>query len=164
MWHTIATSLNLNPRKWKKPLVLGYVHVFRQLPKSPIWQRSKESSVNGTSNYGIWYSRDSNDCLARYSNVDWAGCVNDRKSTSGGCFYHKNNLVSWMSKKQNSVSLSTAIYLGKISTCPCIVLHVSCLYALYCLMKCPNDIFSLFWTPMSTKFWGFPCFYILNMF
>ena len=32
----------------------------------------------------------------------------DRKSTSGGCFYFGNNLVSWMSKKQNSVSLSTA--------------------------------------------------------
>jgi len=63
--------------------------------------------VNGTSNYGIWFSRDSNDCLAGYSNADWAECV-DRKSTLGGCFYLGNNLVSWMSKKQNSVSLSTA--------------------------------------------------------
>ncbi|XP_075665660.1 secreted RxLR effector protein 161-like [Castanea sativa] len=27
--------------------------------------------VNGTSNYGIWYSRGSNDCLAKYSDVDW---------------------------------------------------------------------------------------------
>ena len=34
--------------------------------------------------------------------------MDDRKSTSGGCFYHGNNLVSWMSKKQNFVSLSTA--------------------------------------------------------
>ena len=34
--------------------------------------------------------------------------MDDRKSTSGGCFYLGNNLVSWMSKKQNSVSLSTA--------------------------------------------------------
>nr|XP_023928021.1 uncharacterized protein LOC112039378 [Quercus suber] len=64
--------------------------------------------VNGTSNYGILYSRDSNDCLDRYSDVDWAGCVDDRKSTSGGCFYLGNNLVSWMSKKQNSISLSMA--------------------------------------------------------
>ena len=34
--------------------------------------------------------------------------MDDRNSTSGGCFYLGNNLVSWMSKKQNSMSLSTA--------------------------------------------------------
>ena len=34
--------------------------------------------------------------------------MDDRKSTSGGYFYLGNNLVSWMSKKQNPVSLSTA--------------------------------------------------------
>ena len=63
--------------------------------------------INGTSDYGIWYSRDLNECLAGYLNVDWVGCIDDRKSTSGGCFYLGNNLVSWMSKKQNSVSLLT---------------------------------------------------------
>ena len=38
--------------------------------------------VNGTSDYGIWYSKDSNDCLADYSDTNWVGCVDDRKSTS----------------------------------------------------------------------------------
>ena len=46
--------------------------------------------------------------LARYSDVDWAGNVDDSKSTSSGCFYLGNNLVSWMSKKQNSISFSIA--------------------------------------------------------
>ena len=55
--------------------------------------------INGTSDYGIWYSKDSNECLAGYSDADWAGCINDRKSTLSGCFYLGNNLVSWMSKK-----------------------------------------------------------------
>ena len=55
--------------------------------------------INGTPNYGLWYSKDSIACLASYSDVDWAGSVDDRKSTSGGCFYLGNNLVSWMSKK-----------------------------------------------------------------
>ena len=75
--------------------------------------------VNGTSDYGIWYSRDSNDCLAEYSDANWSGCVDDRKSTSGGCFYLLNNLVSWMSKKQNSMSLSTveAEYIAGGSCC-----------------------------------------------
>ena len=64
--------------------------------------------VNGAPDYGLWYSKDSNACLAGYSDANWAGIVDDRKSTSGGYFYLKNNLVYWMSKKQNSVSLSTA--------------------------------------------------------
>ena len=34
--------------------------------------------------------------------------MDDRKSTSGGCFYVGNCLVAWHSKKQNSISLSTA--------------------------------------------------------
>ena len=44
--------------------------------------------------FGVWYSKDTNDVLAGYSDADWAGNANDRKSTSGGCFYVSNNLVS----------------------------------------------------------------------
>ncbi|XP_022873960.1 uncharacterized protein LOC111392799 [Olea europaea var. sylvestris] len=40
-------------------------------------------------------------CIIRYVS-------DDRKSTSGGCFYMGSNLVAWLSKKQNSISLSTA--------------------------------------------------------
>ncbi|XP_012841324.1 PREDICTED: uncharacterized protein LOC105961635 [Erythranthe guttata] len=43
-----------------------------------------------------------------FSDADWAGDADDRKSTTGGCFYLGNNLVSWYSKKRNSISLSTA--------------------------------------------------------
>ena len=64
--------------------------------------------VNGTPDYGLWYSKDSNACLASYLDANWARSMNDWKSTSSGCFYLGNNLVSWMSKKQNFVSLSIA--------------------------------------------------------
>ena len=64
--------------------------------------------VKTTAEFGVWYSKDTSDVLVGYSDTDWAGNVDDRKSTSGGCFYVGNNLVSWMSKKQNSISLSTA--------------------------------------------------------
>ncbi|KAA0035790.1 putative gag-pol polyprotein [Cucumis melo var. makuwa] len=40
--------------------------------------------------------------------LKYAGSPDDRKSTSGGCFFVGNNLISWFSKKQNCVSLSTA--------------------------------------------------------
>ena len=69
--------------------------------------------------FGVWNSKDTSDVLTGYSDVDWAGNADDRNSTSGGCFYVCNNLVSWMSKKQNSISLSTeeAEYIAVSSCC-----------------------------------------------
>ena len=64
--------------------------------------------VKTTAEFGVWYSKDTSDVLVGYSDTNWAENADDRKSTSGGCFYVGNNLVSWMSKKQNSISLSTA--------------------------------------------------------
>ncbi|CAM8923569.1 unnamed protein product [Rhodiola kirilowii] len=64
--------------------------------------------VCGTSDYGLWYTKDTNSCLVGYCDADWAGNAEDRKSTSGGCFSLGNNLVSWFSKKQNNISLSMA--------------------------------------------------------
>src|SRR4030066_2116457 len=75
--------------------------------------------VNSTSDYGIMYSHSENSRLVGYSDADWAGSVDDRKSTSGGCFFLGNNLISWFSKKQNCVSLSTAEaeYIAAGSSC-----------------------------------------------
>ncbi|XP_059628806.1 uncharacterized mitochondrial protein AtMg00810-like [Cornus florida] len=53
-----------------------------------------------------------------YTDVDWAGNKDDRKSISGDCFYVGTNLVSWYSKKQNCISLSSyeAEYIA-VGTC-----------------------------------------------
>ncbi|CAM8923254.1 unnamed protein product [Rhodiola kirilowii] len=64
--------------------------------------------VCGTTDYGLWYTKDTNSCLVGYCDADWARNAEDHKSTSRGCFFLGNNLVSWFSKKQNSISLSTA--------------------------------------------------------
>ncbi|XP_075515565.1 uncharacterized protein LOC142550212 [Primulina tabacum] len=64
--------------------------------------------IAGTVNLGLWYTKETNTNLMGFSDADWAGNLDDRKSTTGGCFYLGNNLVSWYSKKQNCVSLSTA--------------------------------------------------------
>ncbi|XP_058741356.1 secreted RxLR effector protein 161-like [Vicia villosa] len=64
--------------------------------------------VNGTSDYGIQYTNGSDSVLTGYCDADWAGSGDDRKSTSGGCFFIGSSLISWFSKKQNCVSLSTA--------------------------------------------------------
>ena len=55
--------------------------------------------VKTTTNFGVWYNKDTNNVLVGYSNANWAGNGDDRKSTLEGCFYVSNNLVSWMSKK-----------------------------------------------------------------
>ncbi|CAA0809608.1 cysteine-rich RLK (RECEPTOR-like protein kinase) 8, partial [Striga hermonthica] len=72
--------------------------------------------IGGTTKYGLFYSADTNLHLAGYCDADWA---NDRKSTSGGCFYIGSNLVSWFCKKQNCISLSTteAEYIAAGSCC-----------------------------------------------
>ena len=64
--------------------------------------------VGRTCDYGLFYSKESNLSLTGFSDSDWASNANDRKSTTGGCFYVGANLVAWISKKQNFVSLSTA--------------------------------------------------------
>jgi hypothetical protein len=58
--------------------------------------------------FGLWYPRGSTFDLIEYSNADWAGGKIDRKSTSETCQFLGRSLVSWASKKQNSVALSTA--------------------------------------------------------
>jgi hypothetical protein len=57
---------------------------------------------------GLWYPKGATFDLIGYSDSDYAGCKIDRKSTSGGCLLLGRSLVSWTSKKQNSVALSTA--------------------------------------------------------
>jgi hypothetical protein len=60
-----------------------------------------------TPKFALWYPKGSTFDLIGYSNAHWAGCKIDRKSTSGTCQFLGRSLVSWASKKQNSVALST---------------------------------------------------------
>ena len=50
--------------------------------------------VKTTAEFGVWYSKDTNDVFVGYSDADWVRNADDRKSTSRGCFYVGNNLVS----------------------------------------------------------------------
>jgi hypothetical protein len=61
-----------------------------------------------TPKFRLWYPRGSTFDLIGYSYVNYAGCKIDRKSTLGTCQFLGRSLVSWASKKQNSVALSTA--------------------------------------------------------
>ncbi len=62
----------------------------------------------GTIDVGLWYPKGSSLALVGYSDSDFAGCKLDRKSTSGTCCLLGSSLISWFSRKQVSVALSTA--------------------------------------------------------
>ena len=60
-----------------------------------------------TQNIGLWYVRNLTITLNAYTDSDYAGCRIDRKSTSDACQFLGSNLISWFSKKQHSIALST---------------------------------------------------------
>src|SRR5664279_4811254 len=56
-----------------------------------------------TSKFGLWYPKGSSFSLCGYTDSDWAGDQDDRKSTSGACQFLGRSLVSWSSKKQHCI-------------------------------------------------------------
>jgi hypothetical protein len=60
-----------------------------------------------TPNLGLWYPKGFTFDLLGYSDLDYADCKVDRKSTTGTYQFLGRSLVSWSSKKQNLVALST---------------------------------------------------------
>ena len=75
--------------------------------------------IKGTSNLGLFYPKSENFDLIAYSDADYGGCKIDRKSTSGICHFLGRSLVSWGSKKQSTVDLSSteAEYVAASSCC-----------------------------------------------
>jgi hypothetical protein len=65
--------------------------------------------LNGTVSLALKYSPDTTQAfqLHGYSDADWAGEKSDRRSTRGYLFYVNNCLISWSSKRQPTVALSS---------------------------------------------------------
>ncbi|KAK0603198.1 hypothetical protein LWI29_002398 [Acer saccharum] len=63
--------------------------------------------LKGTIDYGIFYKKSGNKELVAFTDSDYAGDLEDRKSTSGYVFILSGGAVSWSSKKQPIVTLST---------------------------------------------------------
>nr|GEW53395.1 retrovirus-related Pol polyprotein from transposon TNT 1-94 [Tanacetum cinerariifolium] len=63
--------------------------------------------LKGTTNMGLWYSKDTNIALPAYAYADHAGCQDTRKSTSGNAQFLGDKLVSWSSKKQKIIAISS---------------------------------------------------------
>nr|GEX83403.1 Gag-Pol polyprotein [Tanacetum cinerariifolium] len=96
-------GLKLAPRAWYDVLSKFLIESAFQKAVKRIFRYLK-----GTINLGLWYPEDSGFDLTAYSDADHAGCHLDRKSTSGSVQFLGDKLVSWSSKKQNCLSISTA--------------------------------------------------------
>ncbi|GJX08202.1 uncharacterized mitochondrial protein-like protein [Tanacetum coccineum] len=75
--------------------------------------------LKGKPTLGLWYSRDSPFELVSYTDSDYAGATQDRKSTTEGCQFLGNMLISWQCKKQTVVATSTteAEYVAAANCC-----------------------------------------------
>ncbi|GJU74559.1 retrovirus-related pol polyprotein from transposon TNT 1-94 [Tanacetum coccineum] len=75
--------------------------------------------LRGTINMRLWYPKDSGFELTAFSDADHAGCLDTRKSTSGGIQFLGDKLVSWMLKKQDCTAMSSAEaeYVALSSSC-----------------------------------------------
>ena len=93
---------------------------------------------------GLFFPRKSEIQLLGFSDADWAGCLDSRKSISGYCFFLGSSLISWKAKKQQTVSRSSSkVEYRAFSTTACELqwlifllrdLHITCSRApvLYC--------------------------------
>lgn len=63
--------------------------------------------LKGTVSFRLFYRKGGKEELIGYTNSDYAGDQDDRKSTSGYVFILSSGAVSWSSKKQHVVTLST---------------------------------------------------------
>lgn len=82
---------------------------FMAKPSGNHWNAAKKvlRYLKGTVNLGIMYTDESDVALTGFSDSDWAGNPDDRRSTSGYAFHIGSGVVSWSSKKQPTVSLSS---------------------------------------------------------
>nr|GEX48703.1 hypothetical protein [Tanacetum cinerariifolium] len=96
------------------PMATKYLDA--DLSGTPVDQTKYQSMVGAfmyltanTINMGLWYSKDIGFELTAFLDSDHAGCLDSRKSTSGGIqFLSGDKLVSWSSKKQDCTSMSSA--------------------------------------------------------
>lgn len=81
---------------------------FSANPTKEHWSAVKRILRKGTPDYGLQFSADCSSTCIGFSDADWAGDASDRKSASGYTFQLSGTAISWRSKKQPCLSLSTA--------------------------------------------------------
>lgn len=86
------------------------VCLFMHDPREPHFHLLKRilRYLQGTRDQGLFIRPSRSVKLTAYSDADWGGCPDSRRSTSGYCVFLGENLVSWSSKRQPTISRSSA--------------------------------------------------------
>ncbi|KAJ0519331.1 putative RNA-directed DNA polymerase [Helianthus annuus] len=86
------------------------VCLFMHEPREPhfAFMKSIFGYLQGTVDYGLRIMKCASNDLIAYSDTDWGGCPDSRRSTSGYCTFLGDNLISWSSKRQATISRSSA--------------------------------------------------------
>ncbi|KAM1224199.1 hypothetical protein ACFX2G_044088 [Malus domestica] len=99
---------------------VGLMSRYMETPRESHWLAAKRilRYIRGTLNYGLFYNFGEDEKLFGYSDSDWGGDQDERKSTSGYVFFLGSTVFSWTSKKQSIVALSSceAEYVAVAST------------------------------------------------
>ncbi|KAK1415150.1 hypothetical protein QVD17_30922 [Tagetes erecta] len=84
--------------------------LFMHDPREPHFQFLKRiiRYLKGTANQGLVIRPSKSVNLTAYSDADWGGCPDSHRSTSGYCVFLGDNIVSWSSKRQTTISRSSA--------------------------------------------------------
>jgi histone deacetylase 1/2 len=82
---------------------------FLHSPTTVHWSAVKRilSYIQGTIKLGLQIGKTQSMLVSAFSDADWAGCVNDRRSTGGFAVFLGGNLISWTARKQPTVSRSS---------------------------------------------------------
>ena len=85
--------------------VCQYLHA----PNTAHWTTVKRivRYIKYTVSLGLQFRRSSSTLVSAFSDADWAGCSDDRKSTRGFAVFFGSNLISWRARKQATVSRSS---------------------------------------------------------
>jgi hypothetical protein len=101
--YLIHTHLDLS-------FVVGLVARYMQTPHESHWKEAKRilRYVHGTVQFGIHYSSGGTPLLVGFTDSDWAGDSDNRKSTAGYVFSLDLGPITWACKKQHAIALSSA--------------------------------------------------------
>ncbi|KAL0341478.1 UNVERIFIED_CONTAM: Retrovirus-related Pol polyprotein from transposon RE2 [Sesamum calycinum] len=119
-WITKSRWLHVQKSHWKPTISNCHKtrYYVRYMSAIKVYAESEPSTLcsskkilrylRGTKDFGIWYKSTNDAKLVGYTDSDWAGSVDDMKSTSGYTFSLGSGIFSWASKKQATVAQSSA--------------------------------------------------------
>jgi hypothetical protein len=92
--YLVNTRANIN-------FPVNYLSQFMVNPRRVHWIVAKHvfRYLRGTVEYRLLYECNGGVGLASFTDVDWVGCAEDKKSTSGCCFNIGSSIISWFNRK-----------------------------------------------------------------